>query len=236
LSVRGDLEQAEREAKAAREVLAASAPWAEGDAWRVLGDLYLSRGELDGAESAYRQAHTLGWDPNPGYARLLVTLGRYDAGVRSLEQTLADPVWSNRERRGLLLSEMAILTAQGGDLERAGLALAELEHKPELADTPAIKAQVIRARAELGHTAGRTAAAATELRQALRLWREIGSPLNLAATHLRLAEWLASGGDTDGGELDLAAAEALAETTSIPALMEQCAAMRRAIVSVNRKA
>jgi len=229
LSVRGDLEEAEREVGAARKVLADCAPWAEGDACRLLGDLLQGRGDLESAGKAYRRAHLLGWDPNPGYARLLVATGRFDAAVRSLEDSLADPAWATRQRRGMLLAQLAIITARGGQPERARAALAELERQPQLWETPALKAHVVHARAEAAHAAGRARVAVTGLRQAIRLWREIGSPLNLAATHLRLAEWLAADADPDGADLELSAAETVLRTLGAPGLDARCATLRRAI-------
>jgi DNA-binding winged helix-turn-helix (wHTH) protein len=228
LSVRGDLREAEAEVTAAREVLAASAPWAEGDAWRILGDVNLARAELDAAESAYRHAHILGWDPNPGYAQLLVARGKYPAAVRSMEQTLVDPVWLNRQRRGLLLAQMAILTARGGDQAKAMAALQELETDPQLSETPAGLAHLAHARAETLYAEGQTAAAVTALRHALVHWREVGAPLHLAETHLRLAEWLIADGDPEGAELAVSAAETLIQSADSPNLRRRCEAVRKA--------
>lgn len=226
LSMCGALHEAEQEASAARETLAVVAPWAEGDAWRLLGDLCLGRGDPDAAGPAYRRAHALGWDANPGYARVLLARGRVDAALRSLEQSLADPVWANRERRGLLLAELAGISAAHGRLERARSALAELEGRSQLWDTPAMTAYVHRARAELASAEGRTGDAVAGLRRAQHLWREIGSPLHLADACLRLAGWLAGAGDPDGAELEVATAESLLQAIDAPARLAQCAALR----------
>jgi tetratricopeptide (TPR) repeat protein len=66
LGVGGAIAEAEQEIRAACELLSVSALWAEGDAYRVLGELRLACGDLAGAETALRRAHELGWDPQPG--------------------------------------------------------------------------------------------------------------------------------------------------------------------------
>jgi tetratricopeptide (TPR) repeat protein len=208
LSVVGDLPAAERELKEARRQLAANAPWAEGDAYRVLGDLRLGAGDLAAAEAAFRRAHELGWDPHPGLALLHLAQGRADAAVRSLERSLSDHRWVNGQRRGLLLAHLAIAAAHAGDSARAGCALRELEAQPELYDTPALAASVARARAEVALAEERRPEAITGLREGPRRWQEIGAPLNSAAVRLRLAELLAAHGDLDGADLEVGAAEA----------------------------
>ena len=208
LSVLGDLEQAERELEEACRQLAANAPWAEGDAYRVLGDLRLGAGDLAAAEAAFRRAYELGWDPQPGLALLHLAQGRADAAVRSLERSLGDQRWVNGQRRGLLLAHLAIAAAQAGDAERAGRVLLDLEAQPELYATPGLAATRSRARAEVALAGERRDEAITGFREGVRQWQEIGAPLNSAALRLRLAELLAADGDLDGAELEVGAAEA----------------------------
>jgi DNA-binding winged helix-turn-helix (wHTH) protein len=69
MCAQGDLARAESEIKQARTLLAASTQYAEGDACRVLGEIRFLRGDYRGAEEAFRQAHELGWNSLPGWAR-----------------------------------------------------------------------------------------------------------------------------------------------------------------------
>jgi len=208
LSIRGELVEAEREINESRTLLADWAPWAEGDAYRVLGDLRLTRGDLDGAEEAFRHAHELGWDPQPGLAMLQMASGEADAAVRGLESSLDDGTWANNERRGTLLASLAIAAVGAGDEERAGAALDELESRPELWSATAIEALVARARAEVAHLGHRTHMACRELRNALAIWRRVGSPINVAITQLRLSDLLLDAGDTHAAELERSSANA----------------------------
>jgi DNA-binding winged helix-turn-helix (wHTH) protein/Tfp pilus assembly protein PilF len=207
LVLRGELAAAEQEAAAACDLIARSLPWAEGDAHRVLGEIRLAAGNLEGAEEYFRRAHQLGWDPQPGYALLLVAQGRGEAALRALERTLDDPGWV-RQRRGILLANLALVAAYVGDRERAATALAELDDSPDLAQPPLVAATTAQARGELRWCEGRLREAAAHLREAARLWHELQSPLNGAGCRLRLAGCLAADGDRDGAELERAAAEA----------------------------
>src|SRR5439155_8238171 len=190
LSVCGEVTAAEQEIREASEQLAASAPWAEGDAYRVLGELRLACGDLTAAETAFRRAYDLGWDSQPGYALLHLAHGRADAAVRGLERALADRRWMNGQRRGLLLAGMAIAATAAGQEDRARAALEELEAQPDLCSTPALAAMLARARAEVALAGERRPEAIASLRQGLQLWQEIGAPLNAASLRLRLAELL----------------------------------------------
>jgi len=84
LTMRGELAKAESELMALREVLSVSAPYAEGDLYRVLGDMRMARGDLEGADEAFRRAYELGWDPQPGRALLQVKQGKASQALRAL--------------------------------------------------------------------------------------------------------------------------------------------------------
>lgn len=228
LTLRGDLAQAEREANEAREMLARSTPWAEGDAYRVLGEIHLQRGDLEGADEAFRRAHELGWDAQPGLALLQVARGRGESAVRGLERALCDPGWK-RQRRGLLLAHLVLVAAAAGEVDRAKRALAELDGEPALWALPAVAAVAARARGELALAEGRTSQAARHLQDAARIWHEFGSPANGAGARLRLAHCLAADGDRDGAELELSAAEAAFAKIGLPALVASCRSLRETL-------
>lgn len=226
LSIRGEITEAEREIAASAELLASWAPWAEGDAYRVLGDLRLAQGELDAAEQAYREAHSRGWDPQPGYALLQVARGRADLSVRALEAALQNRTWALSERRGVLLADLAIAAAAVGDLGRARAALGELENRTDLWSSTAVEPVVLQARAEVALLEGHAAKAAGALREALKRWHSIGSPLHAALTRLRLAEVSIAAGDAATAELELGAAEAVCSRLGARALLARCAGVR----------
>ncbi len=47
--------------------LPGDAPWAVGDAYRVLGDIRSAMGDDIEALEAYERSYALGWDPQPGH-------------------------------------------------------------------------------------------------------------------------------------------------------------------------
>lgn len=227
LSLRGAVEEAEKEAAAAAGVLASAIPFAEGDAHRVLGEIRLSRGDFEGAESAFRRTHELGWDPNPGYALLQLEQGRAEAAMRSLEGALVAKEWSVRQRRGFLLAHLAIAAVEAGAIGRAGEALDELDDHPELWETDAVGAVVSQARGRLALAEGRPTEAAMHLRTALSTWRELGSPCRMAAVRLMLASALDAAGDFEGARLEIDAAEATYRESSFEPLLDRCTRTRQ---------
>lgn len=227
LAVRGDLHEAEREVTGAQQLLGRCAPYAEGDAYRVLGEIRLARGDLAGSDQAFRKAYELGWDPQPGRALLQVKQGKAEAALRSLERSLQNRDWASLQRRGTLLANLTIVAVAAEQLDRAKQALEELDRNPDLTSTPSLEALALRARAEVAFAEGRHAAAIQLLQEAIRTWQQIGSPLHVAGLRVRLAELFAADNDPETAELELTAAEALFQQINMPEMKESCAKMRR---------
>lgn len=208
LGVRGELDRAATEVRSAAALLARVAPWAEGDAYCVLGDIQLHDGNLEQAGVSYRQAHALGWEPQPGLARLHLLTGRADLALRGLERALDSADWTLREKRGELLCMLALAAVAAGDPERARQTLHMLDAAPVYLATEAIKALYCGAWAEIALHDGDAKLASRHLREAVRHWREVGSPLSESQARLRLAESMLREGDTGGAELELHAIDA----------------------------
>jgi tetratricopeptide (TPR) repeat protein len=222
LGVRGELAEAHCEVEQARQALAKHTPWAVGDACRVLGEIQLARGSLDEATASFREAHTCGWDPQPGLALVALSQGQPDVALKSILRSLEDPGWVNRQRRGLLLGYATIIAAQGGAPGKARDLLSELEAQPALWSTSALTALVTRARGELAAAEGRPGDAIAGLRSAVAQWQAIDSPLAAAQARCRLAELLAAEGDGRAAEMELSAAAAAFERAGATALLERC--------------
>lgn len=229
LAIQGSLARAESEARKACGDLETAAPWALGDAWRVLGDLQLARGEAEDAERSYRKAHAAGWDPNPGLAALQAAAGDLEGALRSLERSAEDPSWAGRERRHLFLAQLVILAADAGELERAGRAHTELAALVDEAATTSMRAWHARASGELALAREDTTAAVAALRESLRLWRRVGCPLQLAAARLALARALVAQQDRAGADLELAAAEETYGDLELNVRLEHCRELRSAL-------
>lgn len=231
LSMRGELKEAENEARAMCETLSIRAPWAVGDAYHVLGDIFLLRGELDEAERAFRRAHELGWDPQPGYALLQVARGAADVALQTLEISLQDSSWANQQKRGLLLANLIIVCIAAHDLKRARSALVELDARPELYATDALTAVVLRARAELAQAEGNGLGAIAGYRQAIQHWQAVGSPLNIAIVRLLLAKLHIKLGNIHAGELELVAAEKCFRNAGTAALLKNCIELKQQLLT-----
>jgi DNA-binding winged helix-turn-helix (wHTH) protein len=220
---RGEFDAAEREATQACDELSRIAPYAEGDACRVLGDLWLSRGDLDAAENAYRRAHELGWDPQPGLARVMIARGRPAAALKALERSLLDRRWANQQRRPLLLASVVEAALAANEPDRAQAALAELEAERAQPGTPWLDALFHSTRAEVRVSVGDVASGISDMREATQLWQKIGAQLYAARQRLRLAEVYAEEEqDFDAAELELSAARKQFDELGIEALCARC--------------
>jgi tetratricopeptide (TPR) repeat protein len=224
-ALRGELEQAETEVRRAREQLAIAGPFVEGDACRVLGEIKLSRGDLDGAELAFREAHRLGWNPQPGLSLLLAARGERSAAIKQLERALAEPTWTDGQRRGVLLAVLARICAVSGELERARSALSELLAQPVLSATPVAAAELAYAEGALAYAEGDAERAEAALRRSISQWLEMGSPVQAAQVRLRLCELLQAS-DPTAAELELGSAEAVFQQVGAELYVARCRALR----------
>lgn len=236
LGVHGTLKEAEALVRAALEQLALDAPWATGDALRVLGDIHLSAGDLAEAESAYRASHAAGWDPQPGLALLQLEQGQAEAAFASLERSLVGNGWPTLQRKGLILATLAKVAARTGRPERAKEVIAELEKQPQRWPMASIRALTAVAKAELFTREDRLAEAAQELQVACARWNEIGSPINAADARLSLAVLLIQLGDHTGAELELGTVLAVARKVDSPRLLRRCDELRTLLAGATKEA
>ncbi|HET9929342.1 MAG TPA: winged helix-turn-helix domain-containing protein, partial [Polyangiaceae bacterium] len=229
LAIRGELETAEAEVRRARQQLATAGPFCEGDACRVLGEISLARGDLDAAESAFREAHRLGWNPQPGLSLLLAARGEHEPAIKQLERALSQPSWTDGQRRGSILAVLARIAATSGRVERARAALTELASLPELTASRANAAELSRAEAELLWADGDKAHAEPSFRASIAHWLEMNAPLHAADVRLRLFELLLDAGDPTAAELELSSAERAFEQVGATPLIDRCRALRARI-------
>jgi DNA-binding winged helix-turn-helix (wHTH) protein/ATP/maltotriose-dependent transcriptional regulator MalT len=232
MCAQGDLANAESEINKARALLADSARYAEGDAYRVLGEIRFLRGDHSGAEAAFRQAHELGWNSLPGWALLHASRGEFGAAIKALQRGLDSPSWADGQRRGILLAHLARIAAQAGQLPLAKRTLEELGKSTDLLATPGCEALFHQARAAVALARGDPEGAIGGLRDALRIWLEVGSRINAAHIRLCLAEILAASGETHEADLEFSAAEKAFAKMGAKPMVARCAAVRKAVISV----
>jgi tetratricopeptide (TPR) repeat protein len=175
-----------------------------------LGEIRLRRGELEGAEDAFKRAHELGFVPQPGMSLLHLARGDIAAARSSIETALRDPTLDRLARARLLPSYVEITLAAGDEGVARG-ALAELEEIAELYGMPALRAAASQARGEFELAIGNTDEAAARLQSAYRLWQTVEAPYESARSRAALADAYLKRGDLQSGSLELDAATAIFE-------------------------
>ncbi|PTY02097.1 hypothetical protein DB347_24545 [Opitutaceae bacterium EW11] len=226
LCAQGELAAAESEISRARELLSGSARYAEGDAWRVLGEIHLLRGECEAAEEAFQRAHELGWHPLPGWALLQSERGDRSAALKALQRGLQTPNWADGQRRGILLAHAASIAARAGKLQLAEEMRSELERAVDLRSASSCEALFLQACAEVAFAKEETEIAVRRLREALAAWLDAGSRINVAHTRLRLAEMLFACRDRSEAMLELASAETAFAKMHAALMVERCKTVR----------
>ena len=204
LKVRGEWARAEDEARAA---------CAEADTFCLnhsamatyeLGELRLRAGDLHSADQAFRRAHELGLEPQPGLALLRLAEGHAQQAAASITRALAAFGGDGLRRAHLLPAQVEIALAVG-DLATARAAASDLAGIATEFGTTAL---VAASEAALGAVAATEAKhdAVERLRNASRLWLECEAPYEAARTRLLLAEVLHTRGNASDAALEAQAA------------------------------
>ena len=206
LALQGGWARAEQELQKATDDLAqfeAVPPMADG--LYALGEIRRLQGDIDGAEAALRQAHSLGRTPQPALALMRLGAGKVRSAASAIETALAESPRDQWARARLLGAQVEILVA-AGDVARARLAAEELEAIVAGYPVPALEAGRRLAIGRVLLAEGDHDGAARELRAAMRAWREVGAPYEIARVRALLAQALRGLGDDDDAELELVAA------------------------------
>jgi DNA-binding CsgD family transcriptional regulator len=205
LCLRGAWEEAEAEIRAAGDELAAFKPRSAADAFAALGELCRRRGNLAGAEEAFRRAHQLGRDPQPGLALVRLAQGRAVAASTALGGALADPSRTSTDRAQLLAARVEAALATG-DVALAREAAGELCSNADALDRPAAHARAKQARGAVRLADGDPGGAMGDLRAARAIWCDLGLPFEEAQTRLLIGSAANTLGDEEGAELEIQAA------------------------------
>jgi class 3 adenylate cyclase len=207
MRLRGSWTQAEEEIRKAVAELDEFAPSIAAAAFYELGELQLRMGDFASAEESFRQAHGLGYDPQPGLALLRFANGDAEAAQRSLRRALADEARKRLTRARLLPASVEVALAVG-EVEEARLAAEELCEIARDYGTPALAAHAAAAAGAVALADGEADAALRELRRAIRLYQEVETPYEAARARLLTADAYVLDGDPDAAELELRAAQA----------------------------
>jgi class 3 adenylate cyclase len=206
IRLRGAWQEAELEARHAFDELRDFNLEYAAEAQYLIGETRLYRGDLAEARDAFRQAHELGRDPNPGLALLHLAEGKVETAVTAIRRGLASE--HRALLRGRLLPAQVLIALAAGDQATAKTASRELQETADIYATSALKARALSARGAVAVAEGDLEAAVQMLCEALTLWREVEAPYEEAATRVTLGSAYQAGGDPEGGLLELHAAHA----------------------------
>lgn len=161
LQVRGAWDEALAEARLAEQRFVQRGDRrAAGEAANRCGEILRVRGDLAGAERAYREASRHGREPQPGLALLRLAQGRIDAAFAAITGVVdASAGWVERAR---LLPALVEIALAAGEPERARLTSNELDGVAREHATTMLRAIAAQARGavELGGGDARAAAPA----------------------------------------------------------------------------
>jgi DNA-binding CsgD family transcriptional regulator len=202
---RGLWNEAAQDAQAACELLE-SRP-AAGAAFYRLGEIYRLRGEFHKADAAYARANERGRKPQPGLSLLRLAQGQIDAAAASIRSVLADTRARPARARALVAAVEILLAA--GDRAQARAAATELSEIAGTVGAPLLSANAAHATGAVLLAESDAASAATSLRQAADLWRNLEMPYEEAHTCLLMATVCERRGDEDGRRLELDCARTL---------------------------
>jgi class 3 adenylate cyclase len=206
----GKLSEAESETSRASEELASFSPVHAAAAQHELGEVRLRRGDLAAAEDAFRQAHAMGEDPQPGLALLRLAQGDMEAASASIRQSLEETAFDHFVRARMLSAQAEIAFA-AGDARVAGPACEELAQIAGKVASPTIRAASDGARGLLALLEGDHAGAVDHLRRARAGWNEVDAPFESAKATAVLAEANLAEGNGDAAATELESARATFE-------------------------
>jgi DNA-binding CsgD family transcriptional regulator len=206
MSLRGELEAAEGDARLACDEMMRFEPHLAGEAYYAAGEILRCKGDLVGAEEAFGRARELGQDPQPGLALIRHAEGKADAAAAALRVAIADPGRSPLDRAALLAAQVDVALTLG-DVETANAACEELDSLADGLPSTYLRVRSIGARGSVLLAQGRAEDAVGGLRHAVRLWRELGARAEVAHTRRCIGLAMQLLGDDESASHELAAAE-----------------------------
>lgn len=207
--VRGDPEQAEREAARMCVELADLSVSTTAEAHYVLGEVRRLRGDMAGAERAYRDAQAYGRDPQPGLALLRLACGQVDVAMRSIAAAL---IAENRGRlaRARLCAAQVEIALAADVVESARKAADELGETANGYASPGLRAMAGQGLGAVLLAEGQPEEALAVLREACSGWRALQAVHECAKVRLLLAQAYQVLGDLDAAARErMAAGKAL---------------------------
>lgn len=207
---RGDWAEAEIEARRVCAELTDLHVASAARAYYEIGEINRKRGDLESAEESFKKAHHMGFDPQPGLARLRLAQGRVDTAMLQIVRALDEA--PDRLERAKLLPHHVEIAIAAGDLEGATAAVNELQGIADDYQTPRLMACALSARGALLLAQADPSGALTTSRRAVRLWMDIDCPYQVALERLQIAEVYRLLDEDDAAIMELDAAREVFES------------------------
>jgi DNA-binding CsgD family transcriptional regulator len=204
-SLHGHSSEAEHDALQAAQQLSLFGDYLMADIHYLVGDIRLRRGDLAGAEEAFRTSHQHGRDPQPGLALVRLARGDTEAAVSALRLALGGEPQTPVRRARLLaahvqaelrLDEVAAAAASADELA----ALAERSESAWLQAMAALACGSVCLAGDDGSQALRW------LRNACATYRDLACPYEVAEARVLIGQALRRLGDESTARLEFDAA------------------------------
>ncbi len=206
----GDWAGASTEADRACRELMAYHPNMAGESYYVAGEIRRRMGDLTAAEEAFRRAHELGREPQPGLSLLRLAQGNAAAAAAALRSSLAGGGGSALGRARLLAAQVEVALASG-DVEGARAARDELCAIAGASGSALLEAMAATADGAVQLAGHDPAGPLERLRAARALWLELALPYEAARARVLLAAACRAAGDEETARLELGAARSVFE-------------------------
>jgi class 3 adenylate cyclase len=233
VALSGAWDRAEQELRQAADELSgwsAMPPLADGH--YAIGEIRRLKGDFEGAEAALREADSLGKSMQPALALIRLAQGNVKAAASGIASALADASWDQWAKVRLMPAQVEIAVA-ARELALARSAAEELARIVDTYKSPALEAGTRQAMARVLLAEGDAAGAALEVRHAIRLWRQVAAPYEVARGRAFLAKALRATGDDDSADFELRAARD--EFARLGAQPDETAAERDLQAAVERR-
>ena len=215
MRLRGDWSAAEAQALAACEELKDFDQMIPAAGWYEIGEIRRRRGDLAGAEEAYRISSELGREPQPGLSLVRLAEGKVDAAVGRGQAIARGGTGSRLFRLRRLPAQVEIAIA-AGDLRTARAAADEMEQTVDaykIGDrrAAAFDAMVHFSRGQILLAEKDWDGAIDALKHARDEWQGIGAPYETARVRAALGNAYRRAGDEHGSTVELEGALATFE-------------------------
>ncbi len=171
-----------------------------GKAAYLQGELHRLAGAFADAETCFREANDLGYEPQPGLALLRLAQGKPDAAAAAIRRAIGEATQAVRRVR--LLPAYVEIAVAAGELDRADAAVQELEGMAShfgdavIAMAACAKGALLLAREEPEE-------ALIWLRRGLQAWQQLGAPYESARARVLIGLACRAVDDHDTADLEL---------------------------------